>query len=201
LVQVIPSGDVVALEFDPRKTALVMIDLQKGILSADRFPHAVEDVVERNLTLARALKAKGGRIVPVRVDFGPNGELAPKGAIDAAHLSELPADFAELRPEVLALEPDLIVTKHQWGAFHGTDLDLYLRRLGIETVLVSGVATNMGVESTVREGWSLGYGMVVVEDASSTFSVEWHEFAITQILPRISRVRSTAEVLAALEAA
>ena len=190
-----------ALELDPRKTALVMIDLQKGILAAPRFPHAVEDVVARNLTLARALKAKGGRVVAVRVDFGPGGALAPKGAIDAAPMGDPPADFADLRPEVLALAPDLIVTKRQWGAFHGTELDLYLRRLGVETVLVAGVATNMGVESTVREGWSLGYGMVVIEDASSTFSDEWHTFAIDNILPRISRVRSTDAALRALEAA
>ncbi|WP_291540063.1 isochorismatase family protein [Brevundimonas sp.] len=190
-----------ALELAPRKTALVMIDLQKGILSAPRLPHAVEDVIDRNLALARALKAKGGKIVPVRVDFGPGGSLAPKGAIDAAPLGDLPADFAELRPEMLALSPDLIVVKRQWGAFHGTDLDLYLRRSGITTVLLTGVATNMGVESTAREGWSLGYNMVVIEDACSTFSAEWHAFAIDNILPRIARVRSTAETLDALEAA
>ena len=56
------------------------------------------------------------------------------------------------------------------------------------------------MESTVREGWSLGYGMVVIEDASSTFSDEWHTFAIDNILPRISRIRSTDAVLRALEA-
>lgn len=190
-----------ALELDPRKTALVMIDLQKGILSIPRLPHDVETVVERNLTLAKAVQAAGGRVVAVRVDFGAGSELAPRGPTDAPALGDLPADFADLRPEILALAPDLIATKRQWGAFFGTDLDPCLRRLGIETVLVAGVATNMGVESTVREGWSLGYGMVVVEDACSSFSAEAHGFATTQILPRIARVRSTAQALDALGAA
>ena len=189
-----------ALELDPRKTALVMIDLQKGILSIPRLPHDVETVVERNVTLAKAVQAADGRVVAVRVDFGAERELAPRGPTDAPALGDLPADFADLRPEILALAPDLVVTKRQWGAFFGTDLDPGLRRLGIETVLVAGVATNMGVESTVREGWSLGYGMVVVEDACSSFSAEAHDFATTQILPRIARVRSTAQTLNALEA-
>lgn len=189
-----------ALELDPRKTALVMIDLQKGILSTPRLPHDVETVVERNVTLAKTVQAAGGRVVAVRVDFGAGAAMAPRGATDASALGDLPADFADLRPEILALAPDLIVTKRQWGAFFGTDLDPGLRRLKIETVLVAGVATNMGVESTVREGWSLGYGMVVVQDACSSFSSEAHDFATTQILPRIARVRSTAQTLNALGA-
>lgn len=190
-----------ALELDPRKTALVMIDLQKGILGAPRAPHAVEDILARNIAIARRLKAGGGRVVPVRVDFGPGGLLAPTGKVDEPLPASLPDDFADLHPDVLALEHDLIVTKHQWGAFHGTELDLALRRCGITTVLLSGVATNLGVESTAREGWSLGYDMVVVEDACSTFSPEWHAFSVGSILPRISRLRSTDQVLAALETA
>lgn len=190
-----------ALELDPRKTALVMIDLQKGILGAPRAPHSVEDVLARNVAIARALKAAGGLVVPVRVDFGPGGSLAPMGQIDAPGLPTLPDDFAELHPDVLALAPDLIVTKRQWGAFHGTELDLALRRYGITTVLLTGVATNFGVESTAREGWSLNYNMVVVEDACSTFSAEWHTFSVEAILPRVSRLRSTADVLATLETA
>ena len=190
-----------ALELDPRKTALVMIDLQKGILGAPRAPHSVEDVLARNIAIARALKAAGGLVVPVRVDFGPNGSLAPTGQIDAPGLPALPDDFTELHPDVLALDPDLIVTKRQWGAFHGTELDLALRRHGITTVLLTGVATNFGVESTAREGWSLDYNMVVVEDACSTFSAEWHAFSVEAILPRVSRLRSTADVLSALGAA
>ena len=187
-----------ALELDPRKTALVMIDLQKGILGAPRAPHSVEDVLARNVSIARALKAGGGLVVPVRVEFGAGGAFAPTGLIDAPGLPELPDDFAELHADVLALEPDLIVTKRQWGAFHGTELDLVLRRRGIETVLLTGVATNFGVESTAREGWSLNYNMVVVEDACSTFSAEWHAFSVEAILPRVSRLRATADVLAAL---
>lgn len=189
-----------ALELDPRKTALVMIDLQMGIMGAPRAPHQVEDVLDRNVRLARAVKAGGGMVVAVRVDFGPDGSLAPKGEIDAPRLGTLPDDFAVLHPDVQGLEPDLVVTKRQWGAFHGTELDLALRRRGITTVLLGGIATNFGVESTAREGWSRNYDIVVVEDACTTFSAEWHAFAVEAVLPRISRLRSTEAVLAALEA-
>lgn len=189
-----------ALELDPRKTALVMIDLQMGIMGQPRAPHAVADVLDRNVSLARALRRAGGFVVAVRVDFGHDGSLAPKGQIDGARLGALSDDFARLHADVVELEPDLIVTKHQWGAFHGTDLNDALRRRGVDTVLVGGIATNFGVESTAREGWSQNYSMVVIEDACTSFSAEWHGFSVEAILPRIARVRSTEAVLAALEA-
>ncbi|MNL54304.1 Isochorismatase family protein YecD [compost metagenome] len=87
---------------------------------------------------------------------------------------------------------DLTVTKHQWGAFHGTDLDVKLRRRGIQTIVVAGITTNFGVESTVRAGWEHGYNMVAVEDASTGVSAELHDMAFKFIFPRIARITTTA---------
>ncbi len=94
----------------------------------------------------------------------------------------------------------LRVTKRQWGAFFGTELDLQLRRRGITTIVLSGVSTPIGVEQTAREAWQLNYNVVLVEDASAATAgdAQIHEHSIKKILPRISKIRSTADVLAAL---
>ena len=91
-----------------------------------------------------------------------------------------------------------MVTKRSWGAFYGTDLELQLRRRGIRTLVLGGIATNFGVESIARDAFERAYAQVIVEDASSALGEGAHEFAFTTIFPRLAHVRSTAEVLAAL---
>ena len=96
------------------------------------------------------------------------------------------------------LDGDLVITKHQWGAFYGTELELQLRRRGVTTLVMCGISTNFGVESTARDGWERGFRIVFVEDAMAGMSGEAHAFAVSTIFPRIGRVRSAADVLAAL---
>lgn len=93
---------------------------------------------------------------------------------------------------------DLLISKRHWGAFAQTTLESDLRSRGIDTVVLAGIATNIGVESTLRQGTGLGFSFVTVEDACSTFSAEMQQFAFTMIFPRLSRVRSTQQVLDAL---
>jgi nicotinamidase-related amidase len=112
----------------------------------------------------------------------------------------MPPDFAEIVAELGPREGDIVVTKRQWGAFYGTDLDLQLRRRGITTVVLGGIATNYGVESTARDGYERGYELVLVEDAMSARSAADHAFAFERIFPRLGRVCATAEVIAALGA-
>jgi nicotinamidase-related amidase len=191
-------GGFVALEIDPGKTALVLIDLQAGILANTLAPYDSETVVVNGLTLARAVKAAGGTVVAVNVSFGPGRINGPQGLIDnPASTDPVPANYTEIVPELLALA-DIVVTKRQWGALHGTELDTLLRRRGVDTIIVGGIATNFGVESTVREGWSHGYSMIVVEDASTTFSQVMQDFPMKLVFPRIARVRSVAEIVKAL---
>ncbi len=95
-------------------------------------------------------------------------------------------------------ESDIEVTKRQWGAFYGTDLELQLRRRGIDTIILCGISTNIGVESTARNAWEQGFNLVVVEDACSAADAEQHRGSMTNIFPRIGRVRTTDEILAAL---
>lgn len=173
--------------FDPKTTALVLIDLQKGILAMNTAPYPTADVLQKGRDLADSFRKAGAPVVLVTVDFGADFGDAPRGLTDAAAGRTYPEGWTQLA-EDLQQPGDLLVTKHQWGAFHGTDLDVKLRRRGVTTIVVAGIATNFGVESTVRAGWEHGYNVVVVEDACTTVSKELHETAVNFIFPRISRV-------------
>ncbi len=188
-----------ALTLDPATTALVLIDLQKGIVSRETAPHASAEVVANAARLADAFRAAGGLVVLVRVAFAADRRDLLDPPRDEAPPAARPApDWAEIVAELGPRDGDLVVTKHQWGAFYGTERDLQLRRRGMRTIVIGGIATNYGVESTARDGWERGYALVLAEDATSTFTEEAHSLALKYVFPRIARVRSTAQVLGAL---
>lgn len=183
----------------PGKTALVVIDLQKGIASMDTKPHAPADVIQRASKLADALREKGGPIFWVRVTPSADRKDALTPVTDAPPRSwDMPADWAELVPELNRKDTDFVITKHQWGAFYGTELDLELRRRGIDTIILCGISTSIGVESTARFAYEYGYNQVFVEDACAASSEEEHVNTVNTVFQRMGRVRSTDEVLAML---
>ena len=189
------------LTIDPTKTALVLIDLQQGVVSRPFAPRSAAEVVRNAARLADRCRALGATVVLVRVAYHPDGRDQLSAPVDAPvtfNAASLPADWAELVPELGLVPDDLVITKRQWGAFHGTELDLQLRRRDVRTIILGGIATNMGVESTARAAHERGYAQLLVEDAMASFSAEVHGFAVQQIFPRLGRVRSTDEVLAAL---
>jgi nicotinamidase-related amidase len=185
------------LSLPAASTALVLIDLQNAIVSRDPRPHSAADVVAKTKQLADAFRAAGSPVIFVHVDINhflkfPVDEsmpLPPEG---------VPAAAMEIVPGAGKQPGDLLITKRHWGAFAGTDLEQELRSRGVDTVVLCGIATNMGVESTLRQGTGLGFAFVVAEDACSSTSAEAHEWAFKNIFPRLSRVRSTAEVVAAI---
>jgi nicotinamidase-related amidase len=185
---------------DIRSTALVLIDLQQGILRYAGGPHSAADVLSRSGALAQRFRALGAPVVLVRVGWSDDrGDLPAQPVDRAAPLPpELPADWWDIPAELAPAAGDLRIVKRHWNAFHGTELDLQLRRRGIRSVVLAGISTNIGVESTARMGWELGYAMVLAEDAMSGQSAENHRFAVEQIFPRLGRVRSTEQILAAL---
>ncbi|WP_271299643.1 isochorismatase family protein [Sphingomonas sp. CV7422] len=173
--------------FDPRSTALILIDLQDGIVAGDKGPHSADAVVAAGKTLAARFREAGAPVVLVHVGVTP--ETMPSLNVDQPRLPAegTPPAFSAL-VDGLRQDGDLVVLKHHWGAFTGTDLDLLLRRRGVKTVVIAGIATNFGVESTARVAWELSYDVVVVEDASTSRSAELHDFAVREILPQIARV-------------
>lgn len=178
------------LELRSDKSALVLIDLQNGIVSRPNLHRSSDSVVTLNKQLAEQFRAAGATVVLVNVGWQQDYADMAQGRVDepAPYPKDgLPAEWT-LLVDGLAKPGDLHITKHQWGAFTGTELDLQLRRRGIDTIVTSGIATNLGVESTVRHGWELNYNMIVVEDACASFSAEMHAFSCSHIFPRISQV-------------
>jgi nicotinamidase-related amidase len=192
------------LELDPRRAAVVLIDFQKGTLAMPLQPHSGAEITANAVRLAEACAAAGGLVVRIRIDFSPGYIDRLQQPVDMPIRlppGNPPADFAEFPPEIAAIPSDLTITKRQWSAFFGTELDLQLRRRGIATVILGGIATNFGVESTARDAWYQNYSVVVAEDATSSLDAELHRFSIEKILPRLTRVRATAEIIAALATA
>ena len=111
---------------------------------------------------------------------------------------EPPANASEIVPETGMQAGDVVISKRQWGAFYGTNLEQVLDRRGVECVIMAGIATNLGVESTARAAYDAGYAVVFAEDAMTTAGAAWHEFAVKNVFPRMGRVRTTEEILAEL---
>jgi nicotinamidase-related amidase len=186
-------------ELDPRTSALALIDLQRGITAFPAEPHSTPDVIATAARLAHAFRAASAPVVLVRVATRPDGADRLHALVDEPQPQrELPGDYAEIVPELGPKEGDIVVTKRQWGAFYGTDLDLQLRRRGITTIVLGGIATNYGVESTARDARERGYRLLLVEDAMSARSADDHAFAFARIFPRLGRVCQSAEVIALL---
>ncbi|HEY4414755.1 MAG TPA: hydrolase [Verrucomicrobiae bacterium] len=187
---------------DKSKTALVVIDLQKGIVGRPAMPHTAEMVVKNSAALAAAARRAGMPVFLVHVAFSPDNKDVLNPQIDQpTPIPVRPADWTDIVPAMEQQPDDHLITKHQWGAFHGTELELQLRRRGITTIILCGISTNIGVESTARFAFEYGFQQIFVEDAMSAFSTEEHAMTVTKIFPRIGRVRATAEVLAGLSAA
>ncbi|WP_419883558.1 isochorismatase family protein [Peribacillus sp. B-H-3] len=181
-----------SLQLDFKKTALVIIDLQKGITG---LPGGSEVVVQSKKLIDK-FRENQGFISFVRVDFLDGKDaLVPKTDQAASGAMERPSDWAEFDPSMEVGPNDHIVTKRQWGAFFGTDLDIQLRRRGIDTIVLCGIATNIGVESTAREAFQHGYNQIFITDAMTTFTKEEHEASLTYIFPRIGQLRTTEEFL------
>lgn len=185
------------LNLDSTKTALVIIDLQNAIVSMNTAPHPAAQVVENSRKLAEAFRANGALVVYVRVDLNDLLKLP----VDEPHNmgdKPIPALALEIATSAGFRPSDILITKRHWGAFAGTDLEQQLKSRSVDTVVLTGISSNIGVESTARQGTGFGFAIVVVEDACSAQDVDQHRFAFEKTFPRLARVRKTDEVISAL---
>jgi nicotinamidase-related amidase len=189
------------LSLDPKSTALVLIDLQRGITSGGNLsPNSAADVLARSAELAAAFRKHAALVVLVHVDPGPDGVLFPRPEADNPRPPfNIPPDWIELAPELNRQPSDVVVTKHQPNAFYCTDLDVHLRRRNIRTIVLGGIATNLGVESTSRVAFERGYEQVFASDAMTARAEVLHTHTLTHILPTMGRVRTSSEIIAALK--
>ncbi len=177
---------------DP-KTALVVIDLQKGIVSLPTV-HTVGEVVQRAGGLADAFRRHGLPVILVNVTGG-----APGRAEQARNLGKLPADWADIVTELNRQPGDHTVTKRTWGAFTGTDLEKHLRNLGVTQIVIAGVATSFGVESTARQAHELGFNVTLAIDAMTDMNADAHTNSITRIFPRLGETGTAQEIVELLQ--
>jgi nicotinamidase-related amidase len=177
---------------DP-KTALLVVDLQKGIVGIPAA-HPTAGVVANAATLAAAFRKHHLPVVLVNVGGGAPGrtEMPPRGG-------ERPADWMELAPELDHQPSDIVVTKKSWGAFTGTGLGERLKGLGVTQVVVCGIATTIGVESTARQAFELGLNVTLAVDAMTDPNADAHNNSVTRIFPRMSETGTTAEIVALLK--
>ena len=175
------------------KTALVVIDLQQGIVS---YPtaHPIAGVVGNAAALCDAFRRHGLPVVLVNVTAGPAGRTE-----QGRSLGELPPGWADFVPALKQQPSDHVVTKRTWGAFTGTGLDAHLKGLGVTQVVVAGVATSIGVESTARHAHELGFHVTLAVDAMTDLSLDAHDHSLTRIFPRLGESGTTREIVALLD--
>jgi nicotinamidase-related amidase len=176
---------------DPQ-TALIVIDLQKGIASLPVQP-PVRQVLHNARALLDAFRRRRLPVVLVNVTGG-----AP-GRNERPMRGEFPADWAELVPELDAQSTDHRVTKRTWGAFTHTDLHTWLQARHVTQVVVIGVATSIGVESTARFAHELGYNVTLATDAMADIDEASHRHSIATIFPRLGESGSTLEIIGLLD--
>jgi nicotinamidase-related amidase len=172
-----------------RRTALIVVDLQKGITSIPSA-HPVADVVKNASSLAAAFRGHSLPVILVNVAGG-----APGRTEQARHLGDLPTDWADLLPELYRQPQDHLVTKRTWGAFTGTDLEAKLRAASVTQVVVCGVATSFGVESTARHAFELGFNVTLAVDAMTDMSAEAHANSLERIFPRLGETGVTKDII------
>jgi nicotinamidase-related amidase len=189
--------------FDPATSALVLIDLQGAVRTHAAEPHTADEVIERSSRLVEAMRAAGGLVVYVRTSFLPDesDSLQPL-RIETMRPARphRPEGWDRLVPEMRPLPTEPVVVKRSWNAFHGSDLDLQLRRHGVKTVVMAGISTNFGVEGTARAAYERYDDIVFVEEAMASNTAENHDFALREVFPQIGRVRPLETVLASLAA-
>jgi len=179
---------------DPR-TALVVIDLQKG-LAAYPTVHPFADVVANAASLAAEFRRRGQPVVLVNASGSAPGRTEQSRRVAGA----FGPDFIELLPELDPQPDDVLVTKTTWGAFASTDLEARLKALGVTQIVLAGVATSAGVESTAREAHGLGLNVTLAVDAMTDMSAETHANSVTRIFPRLGETGTTPEIVALLGA-
>lgn len=201
----------------PSQTAIILIDLQNDIIRNPNGPfygaiaQQVRDkqVVEKVVTLTDGAHAAGALIFYITVvrrkDYGDvvnqisalvaSGKAPPpKQQVSLIEGTEGARLVDELQPD----PRDYVLVKKRRNAFHQTELDFHLRARNITTLAIGGVATDLGVENTVRDAWDRDYNIVVLEDICVSAPASAHDYAIANVFPRMARIMTTEQILRAL---
>jgi nicotinamidase-related amidase len=182
-----------------QRTALVLIDLQKGILALPTDIPA-DTITKQARRLANAFHAADLPVVRVKVAWSADGGDLPRTRTDKPGPAIAPPlEFSEFPDDFPADDRDLVIVKRHWSAFVGTELDVQLRRRGITQIVLAGISTSIGVESTARAAWEHSYNVTVVRDATTDVDADSHAHSFNKIFPRVGEVVDTDDIIAALK--
>lgn len=181
-----------------KETALVVIDLQNGIVNREFSPFTGEQVVQNADKLINAFKEKGAFVALVRVSSVDGKDMLKPNIDSKMNPIQLQDGWDNFVPELTNIDAVHVITKRQWGAFYGTDLDLQLRRRGIYTIVLCGISTGIGVDTTAREAYQHGYNQIFIEDAMTASTKEEHDHVCKYIFPRIGQIKTTEELVLSL---
>ena len=190
------------IELDSKSTALVLIDLQKGILGHALTPTTGQELLARGQSLAEGFRAARAIVVLVNVAFSADrGDMLHQQVDIAPPIPRdgFPPGWNEFPPGLMH-PGDLVITKRQWSAFYGTELDLQLRRRGIRTIVLGGVSTEIGVESTARQAYEQGFNVTLALDAMTDRRLEAHDYSLKNVFPRLGEAGTTQEIIDLLPA-
>jgi len=171
-------------------TALLVVDLQKGILGRP-FAQPIARTVARARALLDAFRERGLPVVLINA-----AGVAPGRTEQPARLTgPLPEGFTDFVPELGQQLDDIVVTKWTWGAFATTDLEARLEALGVTQVVVVGVATGTGVESTARQAFEAGFNVTLAVDAMTDPRAEAHDYSLRSVFPRLGETGTAQDVI------
>lgn len=194
------NSKLIGTEFiKAERAALVVIDLQNGIVNSERSPYTSAEVIKNASRLVDAFSDKGAFVVLVRVSSADGKDMLRPSVDLKRNLIKFLKGWDDYVPEIASGKKFYAITKRQWGAFYGTDLDLQLRRRGIDTIALCGISTGIGVDTTAREAYERGYNQIFIEDAMTASTKEEHDYVCKYIFPRIGKIRTSEEVISSLK--
>lgn len=176
-----------------QNAALVLIDLQKYIVQL-QCAHPMDGILEKSAQLVEAFRKAGKPIVIVHVE-PISGSFKTRRDAKGPAMTELPADWNEIAPEIKTEPTDIFITKKTWGAFYNTALHEELQKRGVTQIVLAGVATSIGVEGTARSANDYAYNIAFASDAMTDMFAEAHDHSFKCIFPRIGEVGTTAEII------
>lgn len=170
-------------------TALIVVDLQRGLMGST-FIHPIAEIVTRACALASTFRRYRLPIALINVDG-----TAPGRTERPRQIQNFPDGWTDLLPELGRQNDDIVVTKRTWGAFASTDLEQQLRRRGVTQVVLSGVATGTGVESTARQAYEAGFNVTLAIDAMTDGRPEAHAYSLAHVFPRLGETGATQVII------
>jgi nicotinamidase-related amidase len=193
MIPIRESNNMAITMLDP-KTALLVVDLQKGIVGLPTA-HPIGGVIEKTVALLETFRERELPVVLINVNGSPPGRTERSFSVKG-----MPADSSDLIPELKQQPSDHLVTKRTRGAFTHTDLEKYLRENGVTQVVITGVATGAGVESTARQAHELGFNVTLAIDAMTDLDADVHHNSVTRIFPKMSETGTTQQIIELLAA-